>query len=287
MKFLWKKNSDKSTAEVEDNATLPITYGCKVYALSETGPTRNINEDSILYSYPDGHFKTFFGMVADGMGGHQAGEIASKIACDTANQYIANHAEQTNIPSMLEDCIQAAQKAILKAAEDNSSYNGMGTTATMIFIREGNLHFAHIGDSRLYQLKNNKLSQCTSDNTLVNEMVKDGKISEEEALTHDMKHVLTQALGSVKQIHPEVSANPVPIQPGDVFFLCSDGIYDVLQPQEIEKLLNMRSYELAMDCIKALCMQRKASDNFTAMLVEIISEERLQVPVTKELNVML
>ena len=286
MKFLWKKNSSKASSEVPPNSIVSTSYSCKVYTVSETGPTRSSNEDSILHAYPDGNFQTFFGMVADGMGGHQAGEIASNIACETAREYIQSHSAEKNITSMLEGCIHAAQSAIVSAAEQNSMYNGMGTTATMIFIREGNMYFAHIGDSRLYHFRDNKLVQYTSDNTLVNEMVKEGKITEAEAVNHDMKHVLTQALGSVKEIHPELAFTGVVIEPGDIFFLCSDGIYDVLQPPEIELLLKMGSSELAMDCIKALCMQRKASDNFSAILVEITSEQQLRVPITKELNVM-
>lgn len=287
MKFLWKKNSRKASVNGIDNPEEIADYACKVYAISETGPTRSSNEDSILYNYPDGHFRNLFGIVADGMGGHQAGEVASKIACETALQYLQVNMAQTNISKMIEGCIHAAQSAILEAADQNSTYAGMGTTATIIFIREGSMFFGHIGDSRLYHFRNNNLVQITSDNTLVNEMVKEGKITSAEATNHDMKHVLTQALGSVKQIDPELASHGIAIQPGDVFFLCSDGIYDALQPAEIESLLKMSSSELAIECIKALCMQRNASDNFSAMLIEITTEQQLRVPVTKELNIMI
>lgn len=287
MKFQWKKATGKMVPDHPDNPVMPTPYACKVHTVSETGPTRQANEDSVFYSYPDGHFQTFFGIVADGMGGHQAGEVASSIACETAIAFIQNHVEETGVPSTLEACIQAAQTAILAAAEQNSMYKGMGTTATMIFIRNAEMYFAHVGDSRLYQFRHGKLTQCTSDHTLVNEMLKERKITQEEALNHEMKHVLTQALGTVREVRPELATTGQAVEPGDVFFLCSDGIYDVLQPEEIERLLNMGSSELALECIKALCMQRVASDNFTAMLVEITNEQRLQVPVTKELNIML
>ncbi|MBC7827981.1 MAG: serine/threonine-protein phosphatase [Chitinophagaceae bacterium] len=286
MKFLWKKNNGKAPSDALDNSPPVISYACKVYAISETGPTRSSNEDSILYAYPKGHFRTFFGMVADGMGGHQAGEVASNLACETAREYIHAHSEEANIPAILEGCIRAAQVAIVQAAEQNSLHKGMGTTATMVFIRDGFMYFGHIGDSRLYHFKNNKLVQCTSDNTLVNEMVKEGKITEAEAVHHEMKHVLTQALGTVKEINPELAFTGLGIETGDIFFLCSDGIYDVLQPVEIESLLTMGSSPFAIECIKALCMQRKASDNFSAMLVEITTEQQSMVPITKELNVM-
>jgi protein phosphatase len=287
MRFLWKKNSNNAPANGKEYAVAVPSYACNVFAISETGPTRNSNEDSIYYTYPEAHPRTFFGIVADGMGGHEAGEVASRIACETTQQYVRRHFAEKNTSMMLEGCIQSAQAAILEAAEENSSYSGMGTTATMIYIRDGNMFFAHIGDSRLYHFRDNKLVQVTTDNTLVNEMVKEGKITEAEAITHDMKHVLTQALGSVREIHPEVPSNVFTIQQGDVFFLCSDGIYDVLQPAEIESLLRMNAPELAIEIIKALCTQRNASDNFSAILVEITTDQQLRIPVTKELNTMI
>ena len=287
MKFLWKRNTVHVHTNGNEYASTQASYACNAYAISETGPTRNSNEDSIYHTYPDGDARNFFGIVADGMGGHEAGEIASRIACDTTQPFIRNHPTERNIPVLLKECIHAAQAAILEAAEGNPSYTGMGTTATMIYIRDGNMFFVHIGDSRLYHFRDNKMTQVTTDNTLVNEMVKERKITEAEALTHDMKHVLTQALGSVREILPEVASEGVNIQPGDIFFLCSDGIYDVLQPGEIESLLKMNSPALTMECIKSLCTQRNASDNFSAILVEVTTEQQLRIPVTKELNTML
>ena len=290
MKFIWNKNTKKqSTAlsELPENNSVQMSYACKVYTISETGPSRSSNEDNILYIFPNKIAQTFFGMVADGMGGHQAGEVASNIACETARKYIQENARGQYVAAILETCMREAQAAIVQAANQNNQYKGMGTTATMIFIRDGHMYFAHIGDSRLYHARHGKLSQCSSDNTLVNEMVKEGKISEAEAANHDMKHVLTQALGTVKEIHPQVSQTGMAIETGDIFFLCTDGIYDVLQPTELEALLNMNSAELAMECIKALCMQRIASDNFSAMCVQITEATQVRVPITKELNAML
>jgi protein phosphatase len=285
MKFLWKKNNTKNSVHaVEGNGEL--TYSCKVYSLSETGPTRTSNEDSILSFYPDRDQHTFFGMVADGMGGHQAGEIASGIACATASEYIPKHYNDANIKSMLGHLMQQAHTNILHAATENENYAGMGTTATMLFIRDQNIYFAHIGDSRLYYLHKQELVQCTSDNTLVHQMVQEGKITAEEATHHQMKHVLTQALGSVKEIDPELGSTGIPITNGDKFFMCSDGVYDVLQQQELASLLTLSS-SLAIECIKALCMQRKASDNFSALLVEVIQGKQTDESVTKEQNIMI
>lgn len=287
MRFLWKKNSASPSSNGREHSVISASYAVKAVAISETGPTRSSNEDSIFYTYPDGHLRNFFGMVADGMGGHEAGEIASKIACETAQQYIQLNSAETNTVKILEGCIHSAQSAIVQAAEENSSYNGMGTTATLAYVRDGNLFFAHIGDSRLYHFRNSKLAQLTTDNTLVNEMVKEGKISESEALDHEMKHLLTQALGSVREIDPQLSKEGIKVQVGDVYFLCSDGIYDVIQPSEIESMLRMNSPELAIEIISALCTKRKASDNFSAILIEITTDEQLRIPVTKELNVMI
>lgn len=287
MKFPWKKNNQRSVFQHQQNGSVASHYSCKVHSVSETGPTRTSNEDSIRWFYPEEDLQTLFGMVADGMGGHQAGEIASRLACDAAEEYIRTQRGYMNIPLMLDGCMQAAQIAIVNAAEENSGYTGMGTTATMIFIRDGYMHYAHIGDSRLYHFRNQRLIQCSSDNTLVNEMVSEGKITPEEATTHEMKHVLTQALGTVKEIRPELSFDGVAIEAGDIFFICSDGIYDVLQPLEIEKLLIMNCPELAVECMTALCTSRKASDNFSIILAEITNLQQVRVPVTKELNSMI
>ncbi|MEJ0104703.1 MAG: protein phosphatase 2C domain-containing protein [Bacteroidota bacterium] len=289
MKFPWQKKSvpDNPVAVNSNAPGNSYTYSCKVYGLSETGPTRGSNEDSVLFFYPGYNQQTLFALVADGMGGHNAGEVASNMACGSAKEFILTHYLQTDVKKMLEEMIQQMHQHIRTAAEENPAYNGMGTTATSVFIRDGYIYYVHVGDSRLYHFANNVLSQLSTDQTLVNDMVKDGKLTKEEAEHHDMKHVLMQALGTVENIKPEVSPAGSVIHKGEYYFLCSDGIHDAMSEEELQSLLSMKEPAFIMESIKALCYRRQARDNFSALLVEITEEQpAVNSVITREQNVM-
>lgn len=297
MNFLWKKKkpviitaqaepviTNDETAVSPDQQAGTLAY--TIQAISETGPSRQDNEDSIIYFYPASGKDVVFAMVADGMGGHNAGEVASNLACQTAKNYISRQYTLANTPAMLEILMQQMHQHIRTASQENSQYAGMGTTAVAIFIKEQQAFFASVGDSRIYHYRNRQLTQLTTDQTLVNQMISEGKITKEEGLHHEMKHVLLQALGTVLQVKPEVSSQGLQLQAGDKLFLCSDGIYDMLSDQELAQLFGLASINLAMEIIKALCMQRRARDNFSAILLEVLpyneSENNLE---TKEQNI--
>ncbi|MBX2923308.1 MAG: serine/threonine-protein phosphatase [Chitinophagaceae bacterium] len=285
MKFPWKKK----TGPVSNNGAVAShrQYAYRVYGFSETGPTRSSNEDSIIYFFPGNAKQTLFAMVADGMGGHNAGEVASHIACQVADEFVIQEYQHSDPAFMLESLLHAMHYAIRNTADNNDAYKGMGTTATMVFIQDEHFVFGHVGDSRLYHLHNNTLRQLTTDQTLVNQMVAEGKIEPCEAATHDMKHVLLQALGTVDKIEPEISAARA-VQSGEYYFLCSDGIYDVLDHNELQSLFAMRQPVLIMECIKALCYRRNASDNVSALLIEIADNAGVtNNTVTREQNTML
>lgn len=292
---LWKKKVAEAAASTTITDTMPATrlhtvidnsgYSCKAFTISETGPTRSGNEDSIITVNPTGDAQTLFAMVADGMGGHNAGEVASSMACEVAGNFIRKQYQLADSRSMLEILVQQMHRGIRDAAAADNRLSGMGTTAVMLFIKEQQLHFAHVGDSRLYQYRNKELVQLTHDHTLVNQMVAEGKITAAEAQHHDMKNVLLQALGTVAQVTPELS-EAVSIQQGDRFFLCSDGIYDALTPADIGQLLAIQQPQLIMECINALCYQRHARDNFSAILVEVTAPDQVSDnPPTREQNI--
>jgi len=287
MKFPWQKKSVPDNPVVTNSNAPGNSYSCKVYSLSETGPTRSSNEDSVLFFYPGHNQQTLFAIVADGMGGHNAGEVASNMACGSAKEFILTHYLQTDVKKMLGEMIQQAHRHIRIAADENPAYQGMGTTATSVFIRDGSIHYVHVGDSRLYHFANNVLSRLSTDQTLVNEMIKDGKLTKEEAEHHEMKHVLMQALGTVENIAPEVSSTGSVIHRGEYYFLCSDGIHDAMSEQELQSLLSMKEPGFVMESIKALCYRRQARDNFSAILVEITDEQpAVNSMTTREQNVM-
>ncbi len=300
MNFLWKKRKKSPVTSVQQEATsvqnvlsadnnlhhTSDKLSFKIQSVSETGPSRQQNEDSLLHLFPGHDTQTVFAMVADGMGGHNAGEVASSMACEVANAYIKRQYTLANTPAMLEILMQQMHQQIRNASQQNNQYQGMGTTAVCVFIKDTEAHFASVGDSRIYYYSNNTLQQLTTDQTLVNQMISEGKITVEEGQHHEMKHVLLQALGTVVQIKPELSNTAIEVKAGDKFFLCSDGIYDMLSDEDLLQLLSMPSAALTMECVKALCTQRRARDNFSAVLMEVIQfNENEQQLETKEQNV--
>jgi protein phosphatase len=273
MKFPWQKKSAPIVTAGINNDAPQTGYSCKVYSLSETGPTRSSNEDSIISFFPGYNQQTVFAMVADGMGGHNAGEVASNMACTTAKEFILTHYLQSDANAMMEEMMQEMHTHIRKAADHDAGYQGMGTTATAVFIRDGYLYYSHVGDSRLYQFRENEMIQVTTDHTFVNEMIKEGKLSKEQAEHHEMKHVLMQALGTVDSIRPEVSVTASAVHKGEYYLLCSDGVHDAITFTELKNFMAMGQPALAMETIKAICYQRKAKDNFSLILVEITDEQ--------------
>ncbi|MDF2382523.1 serine/threonine-protein phosphatase [Nostoc ellipsosporum NOK] len=279
MRFPWQKKQNPPPVKPVDK-----TVACRVYTLSETGPVRTGNEDNLVFFYPDSSARSLFAMVADGMGGHQAGEVASAIACDTAKDFVYRHHTDMKPPVLLNRVIQEIHRQIQLAAAKDAALAGMGTTAVMVFMVDQQLYFAHVGDSRLYYYDKMKTTQLTTDHTLVNQLVDEGSITAAEAAQHPQKNVLLQALGTVASVKPEVSKEPLSLQQGQRCFLCSDGVYDAVTPGEIGQLLQMTDPAFALDALRAICMQRRAQDNFTAIIIDIATYR--PEPVTREQTVM-
>lgn len=283
MRFPWQKKNTVNQPVSDQPATNRFLF--RTWSFSETGPTRDLNEDSIIYFHPDRTQDSFFAMVADGMGGHSAGEIASHIACREAEFFIQSGYNQQDVPAMLNELVQGMHRSILNEGEKNEAYRGMGTTSTVFFCRESEAWLAQVGDSRLYHFSGNELVQCSNDQTLVNQMVKEGRLTAGEAEHHDMKNILIQALGTVKKVEPEI-LKLSDLRAGDYYFLCSDGIYDVFSPGELNSLFRMDDAALSMECMKALCYERKAQDNVSAILIEIAVRKTLpDSSITREQNV--
>src|SRR5690606_16682337 len=133
-------------------------------------------------------------------------------------------------------------------------------------------YIGHIGDSRIYLLRNGTLNQLSKDHTLVHQMYESGEITEKERDQHPMKNVLLQALGTTPTINPQISPAGQKILKGDRFLLCSDGVYDALSVQDIEDLLLMQRPEFILDCLSTIAISRKVSDNFSALLIDISSK---------------
>lgn len=234
----------------------------RVFAFTDIGNARAVNEDS--YYAPAKGEK--FCCVADGMGGHQAGEVASALAAD-----IFAHKMRDGfvaMPERLRRAVDSANSAIYERASANKAMSGMGTTMTALAIEEGVAHIAQVGDSRAYLLRNKNLSRVTTDHTLVEELVNKGVITPAAARIHPKRNIITRALGT--SAHVEIDMFEVAVQAGDRFLLCSDGLSGYVSDHEIAEILNSRIKE--EDKVAALvqsALDAGGRDNITAMLVEI------------------
>jgi len=287
MKFPWSKRNGLSVEVAEEVSENGSFISCKVSMISETGPTRDSNEDAVITIYPNDNYRTVFAMVADGMGGHNAGEVASQLACHVAKNIVrANEADLSG--ALLKKLAKAANEEIYSTSRTHPEYEGMGTTAVMLLIDQGIMFHAHVGDSRLYRLRQRKLTQLTKDHTLVNQMIENGEISAKEAGSHSMKNVITRALGTTEDVEPEVAMAGMQVLSGDRFLLCSDGLYEVLTNEEIQHLMELQDTDLVISCFKGLCTIRGATDNYSAIIVDILHDDfSPDSSITKEQNVLL
>ena len=286
MRFLFSKNKNKPPDSTKSSINGKRNF-CEVYALSETGPVRDHNEDSIAFSFPENDKHNLIAVVADGMGGHKAGEVASKMACDLLLNYCLEHWKQHAPEKLLHKAFMEAHQEIVEAGNSNSEQKGMGTTATSVIIQKDVCYVGHIGDSRAYLLRNGTLIQLSKDHTLVNQMYESGEITEKERDHHPMKNVLLQALGTTPTIQPQISSDGWTISEGDRLFLCSDGVYDVLSEEDIKDLLLMKQPEFVLECLNLAATSRHVSDNFSALLIDISSIVQSNPSMTKEQNIVL
>lgn len=210
----------------------------KIACKTDMGRTREINEDN--FAYLDIKGNRILLIVADGMGGHNAGEVASKIAVNSVMDYIkANIKDIINsseVIELLKESIQKANSDIYKESINNSGCSGMGTTITAAFIYSGHVCIGHVGDSRAYIFKDGKLCMITNDHSLVAELLKNGTITEMEAQHHPQKNIITRALGTADDV--EVDIELAQIDEGDIILLCTDGLTNMVCDEEIEEYLS-------------------------------------------------
>jgi PPM family protein phosphatase len=231
----------------------------QVISLSDTGRKRRHNEDSYVCEPP-------LFAIADGMGGAQAGEVASELAASALHDHASDAGDgEKRVVSL----IQEANRRVFERASQDSSLSGMGTTLTLAIAEEGHVSFGHVGDSRAYLLRDGKLDQITEDHSLVAELTRAGKLSEEEAESHPQRSVITRALGTDPDV--DVDAFTVETQDGDVFLLCSDGLTAMVDDETIQAILEKRRANLkrgAQELIKA-ANKNGGEDNITVLLFEI------------------
>ena len=224
---------------------------------TDIGKLRRQNEDAAWFDEDRAVFA-----VADGMGGHLAGEVASRMAIE-AVQRMARENERPGIAA-LREAVACAHETILAHAQDHIECAGMGTTLSVLWLGENYAYIAHVGDSRIYRLREGSLTQITQDHSLVEELVRAGLITREQARTHPRRNIITRALGTHGENEPDLLVTDV--QDGDVFLLCTDGLTGMVPDDEIERTLRDCGMEAAADRLLALALDAGGRDNVTLIL---------------------
>lgn len=233
--------------------------------LSHKGLARAKNEDNLLVCADIGLFA-----VADGMGGHQAGEVASRLALESLETAV-RQTDHADLLHVLKDAFEEANKSVYSAAQGNPDCEKMGTTLTACIIRKGKLYWLHIGDSRGYLLRDNEIKQFTEDHSYVSDFVRKGELTPEEAEVHPYRHVLTRALGTEPLIN--VDKGTVTLEPGDKILLCTDGLTVHLNDEEILKVARRgKPAEQAKRLLKT-ALERGGVDNITLILIKIAGQK--------------
>jgi protein phosphatase len=240
--------------------------------MSDIGCQRENNEDRYAYWEPDADEefarKGRLAVVADGMGGHEGGQEASRIAVE-AIQEVFSETSSADPQALLVAGFQIAHERILQYAAGQPELRGMGTTATAVVLLGNQLYYAHVGDSRLYLVRESSLSRLTHDHSYVGRLVENGVISPEEAETHPQRHILTAALGAGAEASPDTPAHPVALQKGDVLILCTDGLWSLLSENEIPSIVAARELPEACQAMIKIAKDRGAPDNITVQLIRV------------------
>ena len=242
--------------------------------LSNPGMARSTNEDRAAYIIPGVNDPRFghgsLAIVADGMGGHAAGEVASAIAVEVISKKY--YETEGPVGDALEAGLQVANAAIYEAAARNAGLAGMGTTCTALAIRDGMAYWAHVGDSRLYLLRDAELQQLSEDQSLVMDLVRSGAMTTEQARLSPERNIILRALGTRPSVEIEVRREGMPLQPGDSLLLCSDGLTDLVDDEAIRRILSENSPFDACEKLIKWALHQGGDDNVTVGVFSLFPE---------------
>jgi serine/threonine protein phosphatase PrpC len=251
---------------------MDVRPGIELANLTDVGCERENNEDYFCYWEPESEEqfsrKGRLAIVADGMGGAEGGQIASRLAVDAVRDtYVMapDPAPQT----ALVQAFQAAHDAIRNFANEHPELYGMGTTCTALAITDGQAYFAHVGDSRLYLVRNSGAAHITQDHTSVNQLIQQGVITPEEAATHPQRHVLTAALGAKRDVKVDFSETPIRLNPDDVLVLCTDGLWEQVADEELHLIIQGKSPSEACKELIRVAKTRGGADNITVQILRV------------------
>ena len=239
----------------------------KAFARSDIGMIREMNQDNYFISDPNDEIKLF--IVADGMGGYKGGEIASALAIESAKSYIKNNFEETNrekekILDLIKNAIEYANMVVYERSKEVEELNGMGTTLDVVIIQSGRLYIGHVGDSRVYRLRKDFFRKLTTDHSYVEQLVRQGNITKEEAYNHPKKNMLTKALGCTAFVEPDVMVKG--FQKDDILLMCTDGLTNMVRENKICEIIK-ENPENACEVLVNKANENGGQDNITAVII--------------------
>lgn len=236
----------------------------RAFAMTDVGQIREVNQDYVFTSEnPVGTLPNLF-VVADGMGGHKAGDVAARFAVETLVHYIESQKEETSPLRVLQSAIKTANEQLYDKAQNNEALTGMGTTMVAAVIEGNMLYVANVGDSRLYVV-GEEMIQITRDHSLVEEMVRRGEIKREEARNHPNKNIITRAMGTSPKVTADCFEEPLG---GRQVLMCSDGLTNMLEDEDIKIIMDRsENLEMAGRQLVAIANENGGMDNITVVLV--------------------
>jgi PPM family protein phosphatase len=245
-------------------------------AVTDVGRKRKGNEDSLFVNPEQKLF-----VVADGMGGHAAGEVASRVAVESINEFVCLTSGDDEITwpfgldqnmsydgNRLKTAVRYANRKVLEAMKERSEYEGMATTVAAVLVDGEEANLAHVGDSRVYLFRDSGLDQLTSDHSWVNEQLQSGVISPDQARTHPLRNVVTRALGGKPDLQVDMQLHK--LRPGDLLLLCSDGLTTMVPDEEIARVLEQAGADVpkAAQGLVAEANSRGGEDNITVLVIQ-------------------
>ncbi len=242
----------------------------KAYAKSDVGKVREMNQDDYYISESLDEVQLY--LLADGMGGYNGGEIASKLAIQTAKSYIENNFGEINkdkdsIIQLVGSAMEYANMVVFEKSKESKELEGMGTTLEICLIYNNKAFIGHVGDSRIYRIRKDFIRKLTQDHSYVQKLVKDGTITQEEAVHHPQKNMLMKALGCNAFVEPDVMVRGFLKE--DIYVMCSDGLTNMVPQEEIYRIAKKDIEQAPKELIK-LANENGGYDNITVVVIKNI-----------------
>lgn len=234
----------------------------QIFAKTDIGKERKINEDFFYISEAEDEVQ--IAILADGMGGYNAGEVASKTATQAVNEYVQKHFSKDNIEETIKQSIEYANKVVYEKAKKKKELDGMGTTLDVCLIYNNKIYIGHIGDSRVYKIRDNEMQRITRDDSYVQTLIEDGKITKEEAFNHPKKNMITKALGCMGDVVPNIYEEN--FEKNDIILMTSDGLTNMVKEEEILDIIRQNP-EKAVDKLIKQANDNGGYDNITVVII--------------------